>query len=76
MKIQTKYNIGDILYYVATFTNELRQIIKEVVMCKIIKISVYGEKDWHYVTDDGDFYEKELYETREQAVKVLKGEII
>ena len=59
MLLTTKQNINDIVFYFDSNTlkvTTIRQIIVE-------------EYDYHYNTDNGIFYECELFVTREDAEK-------
>ena len=59
MLLTTKYNINDIVFYFDSNTlkvTTIRQIIVE-------------EYDYHYNTDNGIFYECELFVTKEDAKK-------
>ena len=59
MLLTTKYNINDIVFYFDSNTlkvTTIRQIIVE-------------EYDYHYDTDNGIFYECELFATKDEAEK-------
>ena len=59
MLLTTKYDINDIVFYFDSNTlkvTTIRQIIVE-------------EYDYHYNTDNGIFYECELFVTKEDAEK-------
>ena len=59
MLLTTKYNVNNVVFYVdsnAITATTIRQIIVE-------------EYDYHYNTDNGIFYECELFVTKEDAEK-------
>ena len=71
MKIETKFNIGDTLYYIAIFSNGYGEIIKEVITCELMKILI-TKSGICYITDDGNLYEDELFATEQEAREYLE----
>ena len=59
MLLTTKYNINDIVFYFDS------NILKVTTIRQII----VEEYDYHYDTDNGIFYECELFVTKDEAEK-------
>lgn len=66
MKIETKFDIGQEVYYIEEYYNESDDYIKEIRIGIIDKISITEYRTLFWV--DGDsYYEFELFATREEA---------
>lgn len=75
MKIETKFDIGQDVYYVGGFYNRKGEVFFDVVQCRINKINIceYADKPCiFYDTDDGMMIEDRLYETPNEADERLK----
>lgn len=79
MQIKTKYEVGDSIYYIETFTNKNNSEIKAVVEGEINEINIKINKnktEWLYFTSDGCYREDEVFNTykkAEEKLKTMKG---
>lgn len=71
MNIETKFDIGQDVYYIAEYYNECDEYVRKIIYCEIdgIFITTTGVI---YLTTDGNFYENEIFTTQEEAGEKLK----
>lgn len=73
MVITTKYNIGDVVYFIDRTLNYKGDVIRDKgVQPTTIKQIIVLEYDYMYVTENGNFSECDLFVTEQQAKDWLK----
>ena len=72
MKIEAEFDIGQEVYYIATYYNDCDDYFREIGIGEIENITLAEGKRKLYLIDGGLYYKEELFSTREEAEKRLE----
>lgn len=72
MKIETKFDIGQEVYYIITYYNDCDDCFREIGIGEIENITLTEEKRKLYLIHGSLYYREELFNTRKEAEAKLK----